>query len=253
MVSVLTHDTNSAIHSYPFNKSSYGFINIGTWSLVGVSVDKPIITKKSLEYGFSNELGHNGNVHSLSNLCGMWVFEEVLSFWKKEGISKSYSEWIEIAEAAEPLKSLIDLDNSVFTGSLSNPVKLIQDYCVCTNQTVPQTEGEVLRSLLESVAFKVAITLDRFKVHLDTDELYVSGGATQNPLLMQILADVCNTTLSVCSNESTSIGNALIQLEEYHNSSKAVSYEKISQYVTLVKGKSSNLYKKSKDFYLTLL
>ncbi len=51
------HDTASAVVAVPAKGSDWCYISSGTWSLMGVEVDEPVINQKSLELNFTNELG----------------------------------------------------------------------------------------------------------------------------------------------------------------------------------------------------
>jgi len=205
------HDTGSAVAAVPATGNSWCYISSGTWSLMGVELDKPIISAKSLQYNYTNEGGVGGSIRFLKNIMGMWLVQECRRFWIKEGHDHSYAELTSMAERAVST-ALIDPDHQPFL-SPGNMVPKIDEFCKKTGQRVPTTRGEYVRTCVESLALTYRRTLEGLEDILGRklDTIHIVGGGTQNELLNQMTADACGRTVVAGPVEATAIGNILVQ------------------------------------------
>jgi len=89
----------------------------------------------------------------------------------------------------------------------------IQKFCADTNQRVPHTKGQILRVVLESIALKYRLVLERLEELTGKrfDPLHIIGGGTKNKLLNQFAADSTGRTVVAGPVEATAIGNILMQ------------------------------------------
>ncbi|HEY5483203.1 MAG TPA: FGGY family carbohydrate kinase, partial [Propionibacteriaceae bacterium] len=62
VISVGGHDTASAVVTVPTTTDRFAYISSGTWSLVGLELDAPVLTEESRQLNFTNELGLDGTV-----------------------------------------------------------------------------------------------------------------------------------------------------------------------------------------------
>lgn len=206
-----THDTASAVATIP-GSGSFAFCSSGTWSLFGVETDEAIITEKARNANFSNEGTIQGGFCLLSNIMGLWLIQECRRQWQKEGKNLSWNEIVIEAEKAEPFRSIIDPDcTEFFVGG--RMVDKIQDYCRNTNQSVPETVGQVARCIYESLALKYRWVLERLEEikgqRIDT--LNIVGGGIQNKLLNQMVADSIDRKVICGPVEGAAMGNLLVQ------------------------------------------
>lgn len=207
-----THDTASAVAAIP-GSGSFAFCSSGTWSLFGVETDKPILEDAVREANFSNEGTVQGGFRPLKNIMGLWLIQECRRDWiKKTGITYSWNEIVEEAKKAEPLRTVIDPDYGEFFGG-GDMVRKVQDYCRKTGQPVPETVGEVARTIYESLALKYRWALERLEEikgqRIDT--LNIVGGGIQNKLLNQFVANAINRPVVTGPVEGAAIGNLLMQ------------------------------------------
>jgi rhamnulokinase len=206
------HDTASAVAAVPATSQDYIYLSSGTWSLMGVESDKPIITDKSLAYDFTNEGGINGTFRFLKNIMGLWLVQECRRDWARTGEPFSYDNLTGMAGAAPAFGPLIALSDSRFLPPGDMPTR-IQAFCRETGQVVPQTRGEIVRCVLESLALeyrRVAERLDEMVGHrLPT--VHIFGGGSRNRLLNQSAADATGRTVVAGPVEATAIGNVLVQ------------------------------------------
>ena len=207
------HDTGSAVAAVPVQNESWAYISSGTWSLMGIEVEEPIITKHALDLNFTNEGGVNNTFRFLKNIMGLWLIQECRRTWSRSGEQMSYDEISQIAAQAEPFKALIDPDHHLFLASGDMPKRIV-DFCKQTNQNLPLTKGEIVRSALESLALKYRWVLEKleFVKGEAIDTIHIIGGGTQNKLLCQFTADATKRQVIAGPVEATSNGNLLVQM-----------------------------------------
>ena len=207
------HDTGSAVAAVPVQNESWAYISSGTWSLMGIEVEEPIITKHALDLNFTNEGGVDNTFRFLKNIMGLWLIQECRRTWSRSGEQMSYDEISQIAAQAEPFKALIDPDHHLFLASGDMPKRIV-DFCKQTNQNLPLTKGEIVRSALESLALKYRWVLEKleFVKGEAIDTIHIIGGGAQNKLLCQFTADATKRQVIAGPVEATSIGNLLVQM-----------------------------------------
>ncbi len=213
IVAVAGHDTQCAVAAMPSSEKDAAFLSCGTWSLLGCELDEPVLTKESRELGLSNELGANGKVNYLKNIIGLWLIQESRRAWRRKGEEYSYADLERLALDCEPLRCFIDPDDPVFTPPGDIPQRVC-DYCARTGQYVPQTVGEVMRCIYESLALKYRFALDQLETvtgkHFST--LHILGGGTKDGLLCRMTASSIGRRVVAGPIEATALGNIIIQL-----------------------------------------
>lgn len=211
VVAVAGHDTASAVAAIPALDRNFAYLSSGTWSLMGIETDAPVINETTENHNITNEGGVEGTVRLLKNITGMWIVEQCLKQWKSEGTIYTYSQMVEQAENSDTV-CIIDPDDNSFTAPV-NMVTAIDDYCRATNQPVPATHGEYIRSIFESLARKYARTLDVFRglSAYPIERLHVIGGGSRNAFLNQLTADACGVPVIAGPAEATALGNIMIQ------------------------------------------
>ena len=213
IISVAAHDTQSAISATPCEYDDFAFISCGTWSLFGTEVKEPIINEKSKELNVTNEGGFGYSTAFLKNICGLWLIQESRRQWIREGKEYSYAELEKLALECEPFKCFIDPDAPEF-GSMGNLPERVKEYCKKTGQYVPQTVGEIMRCIYESLALKYRLTFDGIKdcTGKSYDRIHVMGGGTKDKLLLKMTAQSCDVDVYGGPIEATALGNVAIQL-----------------------------------------
>ena len=210
-VAPATHDTGSAVAAVPAVGKDYAYISCGTWSLVGIESDEPIINDRARELNFTNE-GGVGSTRFLRNVAGLWLVQECRRTWAQSGHVFSFAELAELASRAKPFISVIDPDDPVFAKPGNMPAR-IQDYCRKTGQSVPQTEGEIVRTALESLALKYRWVIEKLDMFTGRrlDTIHMVGGGIKNQLLCGLTADVTGRRVLAGPVEATAIGNIIVQ------------------------------------------
>ena len=211
LCSVGSHDTASAILAIPGDADAL-FISSGTWSIMGVLSDEPILTDEARELGFSNEGGCFGKITFIKNIMGLWLEQESRRQWKREGKSYTYDELSEAAAKCAPARSLVDPLDARFSPAGDMP-RRIADYCRETGQPIPETPGETVRCIFDSLALcyrRTAEGIERLTGR-KYDTINVIGGGTKERLLSKITADACRRTVVAGPAEATALGNIAMQ------------------------------------------
>jgi rhamnulokinase len=206
------HDTGSAVAAVPAEGENFAWISSGTWSIMGVEVRQPVINETALEGSLTNEGGVNGTFRLSKNIMGLWPVQESRRTWQRHGENFSYSELTQMAAAAEPLRSIVNVDDDTFLKPGDMPARL-RAYCERTGQSIPETHGQVVRCFLEGVALKYRWVLERLEHLLGRrlETIHIVGGGTQNQLLSQLAADACQRPVITGPVEATATGNLLVQ------------------------------------------
>lgn len=206
------HDTGSAVVGVPTTTHNYAYLSSGTWSLLGIEVDSPIISDAAYKANLTNEGGVYGTVRLLKNIMGLWIAQQCRETWLNQGREYSYAELVKLAEDAPPFASFIDPDHPDFLAHGDMPSR-IRAYCERTGQHVPETVGEIMRIVYESLALKYRYVIDLLrKVSGHTiEQLNIIGGGSQNELLCQMSADAIGLSVVAGPTEATALGNAVIQ------------------------------------------
>ncbi len=208
------HDTASAVAAVPAegDAGDWCYISSGTWSLMGVEIDKPIINAKSLAYNYTNEGGVGGTIRFLKNIMGLWLVQECRRQWVRENHDHSYAELTQMAARAKPFSVVIDPDYKPFLSPGEMPAK-IERFCRDTKQRCPTTRGEFVRTCLEGLALTYRKTLEGLEDVLGRRiaRIHVVGGGSQNELLNQMTADACEREVVAGPVEATAAGNVLVQ------------------------------------------
>ncbi|MGL4913161.1 MAG: rhamnulokinase [Romboutsia sp.] len=213
VIAVAGHDTQSALVSVPTLEDDFVFLSCGTWSLLGTEIDNPIINEKSSHYNITNEGAYGDKASFLKNIIGLWLIQESKRQWERQGKLYSFGELEEMAKNTTSFKCFIDPDDPVFVPSGNIPDR-IREYCIKTNQEIPQTEGEIVRCINESLAMKYCYSLEEIKdcTNKEYKTMYMVGGGIQSKLLCQMTASACNMKVSAGPVEATVLGNIAIQL-----------------------------------------
>ena len=206
-----SHDTASAVAAVPAESGSrWCYISSGTWSLMGMELERPLINAATLEANFTNEVGVGGTIRLLKNIPGLWLLQECRRAWAREGKDYSYDELIAMARETEPSGAVLELEAFQAAGQSAEKV---MEYCRATGQPVPGTPGAVCRVILHSLAVRYREVLGVLEelTGQRVDVIHIVGGGSRNRLLNQLTADVTGRRVVAGPSEATAAGNALVQ------------------------------------------
>jgi rhamnulokinase len=207
------HDTASAVAATPADASSaWCYLSSGTWSLLGAELPGPQITEAARSARFTNEAGVAGTTRFLKNITGLWLVQECARDLARSGPSVSYDRLTDLAQEAEPFRTLIDPGHAPF-GQPGEMVEKIRDFARATGQPEPYDPGRVVRCCLESLALAYRATLAQLERVLEQrfEVIHVLGGGGRNRLLNRMTADATGRQVVVGPYEATAAGNVLVQ------------------------------------------
>lgn len=211
VVAVAGHDTASAVLAVPAEGENFAYLSSGTWSLMGVESENPVLNDDAYNLNFTNEGGADGSIRLLKNICGMWLIEQCKKEWDREA-RLAYTDIVREASQAEPFKCFINADSSLFT-SPESMIEAIKTYCKDTNQYIPNSVGEIARCIYESLAFRYRQNLEELRQlhNRAIDKLHIIGGGSNNTLLNQFSANATRIEVVAGPCEATAMGNILLQ------------------------------------------
>jgi rhamnulokinase len=210
LIAVGSHDTASAVVAVPAERENFAYISSGTWSLVGMELDRPVVTEASRAANFTNEAGVDGTVRYLRNVSGLWLLQECLRHWGAAAGSLAAL----LAEAAglPPLRFVVDADDPVFLPPGDMPAR-IQGWLGERGRPGPASPPEVVRCVLDSLAlaYRRALADAQELSGRHADVVHVVGGGSRNELLCQLTADATGLPVVAGPAEATALGNVLVQ------------------------------------------
>ena len=258
VIAAASHDTASAVAATPADGQDWAYISSGTWSLCGVEVPHAIINDKTFEYSFTNEGGVEDTIRLLKNVMGLWLLQQCRKQWQRQGADFTYAELTEMARKARPFAAYIDPDNNEFLSPDNMPEK-INSYLAGTGQRPLTDKGVMIRTILESLAFKYRWVLEKIEdiTGKSINRVHIVGGGIQNNLLCQFTANATGKRVIAGPVEATAAGNILMQakatgqieslaqarkivknsfdLKEYHPEDSSLWQQQYKKFGTLLK------------------
>jgi rhamnulokinase len=212
VIAVGSHDTASAVVGVPMTEPGAAYISSGTWSLVGVELDRPVLTEESREANFTNEGGVDGKFRFLRNVMGMWLLSESIRFWEREGQSVELTTLLAQAAAVRTPVPIFDANHPSLLPPGDMP-KRIAALCAEADAAAPDSPAVFTRSILESLAeaYATAITDAERLSGQKISTVHIVGGGSQNTVLCQLTADRTGRRVLAGPVEATAVGNVLIQ------------------------------------------
>jgi rhamnulokinase len=205
------HDTAAAVAAVPAeDRRPWCYISSGTWSLLGLELDRPILNEQAHALNVTNEVGVENKIRLLKNIAGLWLLQECRRAWKAEGADYTYDELARMAAEAPPFRAVINPDVFLEPGDM--PAK-IADYCRQTGQEPPASHAEYARVILESLAMRYRRVLEGMEqlVNQRVEVIHIVGGGSKNSVLNQFVADCTGRRVIAGPSEATAIGNILVQ------------------------------------------
>ena len=212
VIAVGSHDTASAVVGVPMTEPGAAYISSGTWSLVGIELDRPVLTEESREANFTNEGGVDGKIRYLRNVMGMWLLSESIRTWEREGLILELTTLLAQAAAITTPVAIFDANHPSLLPPGDMP-KRITELCVAADTAAPNSPPEFARSIVESLAEAYATAIDDAE-RLSGSKInivHIVGGGSQNTLLCQLTANRTGRRVLAGPVEATAIGNVLIQ------------------------------------------
>lgn len=227
VIAVAGHDTASAVASTHLSSPTAqspqptAYLSSGTWSLLGVELDEPILTPEAQRLNITNEGGINGTIRFLKNITGMWLLENLKNEWNDDTLT--YDEIVRLAQEAH-CPCLINPDDPLFAAPQSMQ-EAINTYCTQHQLPCPRTRGEYLRCVFESLAHRYAEVLQMIQslCPQTITELHIIGGGSKNTFLNDLTAQATGMKVVAGPSEATAVGNVLVQWTQISNPKSQIS------------------------------
>jgi rhamnulokinase len=212
VTAVGSHDTASAVLAVPALDDDFAYISCGTWGLVGVELEHPVLSEEGRLANFTNEGGVDGTVRYLHNVMGLWLLSESVREWERGTGPISLPALLDAAAAVSTPVAVFDADDPRFLAPGNMPER-IAEWCREHGVEVPRTRAEFARSIIESLAdaFARAVAAAASLSAKTVSVIHIVGGGSQNELLCQSLADRSGLPVQAGPVEATAIGNVLVQ------------------------------------------
>ncbi|MGH9104441.1 MAG: rhamnulokinase [Acidimicrobiales bacterium] len=213
VLAVASHDTASAVLAVPALVDEFAYVVSGTWSLVGLELEHPVINDESREANFSNELGVDGSIRFLRNVMGHWMLQECERSWAQSGHPRDLGKVLAEAACCPAFRSLVDTADPDFALPGDMPA-LLRAKCARAGEPVPSSDGELVRCLLDSMALAIAVALEQAErcARRQARVVHVVGGGSANPLLLELIAATTGREVVAGPREASALGNLLVQL-----------------------------------------
>ena len=212
VIAVGSHDTASAVVGVPASSDRFAYVSCGTWSLVGVELERPVLTEAGRAAGFTNELGVDGTVRYLHNVMGLWLLQESLRTWAAAGLPADLPDLLAAAEQVPAFTAVVDVDDPRFLPPGDVPGRIAQA-CAETGQPPPRGPAGTVRCILDGLALAYRRTVRRAQElsGREVDVVHLVGGGARNALLCRLTADACGLPVLAGPVEAAALGNALVQ------------------------------------------
>lgn len=212
VIAVASHDTASAVAATPMRSLDAAYISCGTWGLVGVEIDRPIMTATSRDANFTNERGAFGTTRFLRNVMGLWLLNESVNAWRAAGDAVDLPQLLSAAADVTTPPTLVDVDDPRFTPPGDMPAR-IEAYCRDHGLRVPADRPDMVRSIVESLAVAFVRSVHRAAelTARRISVIHIVGGGAQGELLCQAVADRSGLPVVAGPTEATAVGNVLMQ------------------------------------------
>lgn len=212
VIACASHDTASAVVAVPAKNEDFVYISSGTWSLMGKEIPEPVTSELAYKYDITNEGGTGRKIRFLKNIMGLWIEQESRRQWKREGEVVSFDDLSNMAMASKPHACFINPDDLVFQ-TPGNMPKRIQEFCARTGQYVPQTKGEIVRCIFDSLAMCYRSTIESMDEITGKRAPFINivGGGTKEVPLCKLTADACGRPVYTGPVEATALGNIAVQ------------------------------------------
>ncbi|WP_240643815.1 rhamnulokinase [Antribacter gilvus] len=212
VIAVASHDTASAVAATPLAAATSAYISSGTWSLVGLELEGPVLTEASRAANFTNELGLDGTVRYLRNVMGLWVLDECVREWSADGDPVDLGELLAAAAAEPRSEVLVDVDGDAFLAPGDMP-RRVTGAVQAAGGVPPTTRPALARVVLDSLAAAYARAVERAGAlaGVEVAAVHVVGGGSRNELLCRLTAEATGLPVLAGPVEATALGNVLVQ------------------------------------------
>lgn len=212
VISVCEHDTASAFLASVAEEPAI-LISSGTWALVGLETDKPVINELGYRYNVANEGGCLGHHRVLKNVMGNWLFQQLKAECHSRGEEYDYPDLERLAAHAPACRMLVDVDHPDFF-TPGDIIGKLRQRAVYSGQEPPDDVRTYARCIYDSLALKYRWCVEKLEevTGLHRNVINVMGGGARDSLSCQLTANACARRVIAGPYEATALGNVVLQL-----------------------------------------
>lgn len=211
IITSCSHDTGCAVMSVANLDEDWAFISCGTWALMGIETDKPVINDIAYENNFNNSTIPLHTNMFKRNVTGTWIIQQCKEAWNKY----SYNDIVDLAERAEDVDYSIDINALEFYSPNDMPAAIINALkCDFDVDIAYDDVGTISRIVFQSMVLKYKMYIMNLQraANREIHKIYMLGGGSRNRLLNQFTANACGYPVFTGVYEASSTGNLLLQM-----------------------------------------
>ena len=214
VIAVGSHDTASAVAGTPFEDKDAAFLSCGTWSLLGLEMDEPVLTDDSYKYNYTNEGGVEGKIRLLKNINGLWIMQNLRRNWCEFEEEVSFPDIIAASRNAENKNFIIDPNDARFTAPY-NMMQEVIGYCEEHGQGTPKGLGEIAMAIYNGLTQEYKTTIKNLEIIANKTIPCINmvGGGIQDQLLCELTAKATGKKVVAGPIEGSVLGNVVMQLK----------------------------------------
>lgn len=214
VIAVGSHDTASAVAGTPFEEENAAFLSCGTWSLLGMEIDEPVLTEESYQYNYTNEGGVEGKIRLLKNINGLWIMQNLRRNWCEFEAEVSFPDIIKASREAKRKDFIIDPNDQRFTAPF-NMMNEVIAYCEENGQGKPEGLGEIAMAIYNGLTNEYKTTVKNLEVITGKSIPCINmvGGGIQDQLLCELTANATGKKVVAGPIEGSVLGNVVMQLK----------------------------------------
>lgn len=214
VIAVGSHDTASAVAGTPFEEENAAFLSCGTWSLLGMEIEEPVLTEESYQYNYTNEGGVEGKIRLLKNINGLWIMQNLRKNWCEFEAEVSFPDIIKASREAKRKDFIIDPNDQRFTAPY-NMMKEVIAYCEENGQGKPEGLGEIAMAIYNGLTNEYKTTVANLEVITGKSIPCINmvGGGIQDQLLCELTANATGKKVVAGPIEGSVLGNVVMQLK----------------------------------------
>ncbi|MDO5082405.1 rhamnulokinase [Arachnia propionica] len=208
------HDSACAVAALQRDDAPTCFLSAGSWSVLGVLRDEPLMGDDARALGLTNEARAEGGVRPLFNITGLWILQECQRDWQDKGLESDIVALLEEAAAAASLGVTIDPDDPQY----AHPGSMVERVTAALEEAgapVGISQGQLVRALCESFAERYARAVHDLSALTGEPltRLNLVGGGSRNTLLCDLTATALGVPVLAGPAEASTLGSLLVQFE----------------------------------------
>ncbi|MDR0362926.1 MAG: rhamnulokinase [Planctomycetota bacterium] len=222
VISVPSHDTAAAVLAVPAGNERFAFVSSGTWSLIGVELEEPVINDAAYRAGLTNEVGAFNRITLLRNHAGLYIIQRLREEYEREfGVGADWDVLLGLAKAYEGEPPIFPVNH----GDFFNPTHMAATIWRHLRERFPEQGPEpdwtaILAAYHHSMARSYAEVVKGIEEASGEtiERLHIVGGGVKNVLLNQLAANYTGLQVMIGSPDSTSFGNLAAQVKYFEPS-----------------------------------